>query len=224
MKVNDMMAGQDPAESDKIAAWLAARAGKLTGSRVADAMATLKDGRPAKSRADLIRDLLAERMTGYSVRHYVTDAMQWGLDQQTPAIEFYQFTTGNVVTPQDYCFYDHPTIDGFGATPDGLIGPDGCAEVKCPTTTTYIGWLLAGVIPEEYKPQMLAECACTGRKWCEFIAYDPRIKEEKRRLFVRRFTPSRDEITNIETIAKVFLEDVERAWEQLTTQLIAAPE
>jgi len=222
MKVNDMLAGHDPFEADKMAAWLAQRAGKLTASRMSDAMAILRDGRPAKARSDLIRDLLAERLTGLSVRHYVSDAMQWGLDHETEAKEVYQFTTGNVINPCG--FYDHPMIDNFGATPDGHISDEGNAEVKCPTTNKYVEWLLAGVVPEEHKPQMLAQMACTGRKWCEFIAFDPRIKEEKRRLFVRRFTPTRDEIANIETFAKVFLEDVERAWEQLTTQLIAAPE
>jgi hypothetical protein len=59
-------------------------------------------------------------------------------------------------------FVDHPKIEFCGASPDGLVD-DGLVEIKCPNTTTHIGWVLAGVVPEEHKPQMILQCACTGR-------------------------------------------------------------
>lgn len=202
-------------EGDELAAWLRARAGKLTASRMKDAVAVLKSGAPAKARSDLIRDLLAERMTGDSVRHYVNDAMQWGLDNEDEAKAVYAAETGRVIGAAG--FYDHPRIDGFGCTPDGLLRPDGLAEIKCPTTPTFVEWRMGGAVPEEHKPQMLAQLACTGRKWCEFVAYDPRIKDEASRLFVRRFTPMPEEIEAIEAAAESFLAELERAWEVLTT-------
>lgn len=195
------------------AQWLAARAGKLTASRMKDAMATLKDGRPAKARADLMRDLLAERLTGLSVRHYVSDAMQWGLETEDDAKREYETETGSIIRPCG--FYDHPTIDMFGATPDGLLD-DGLIEVKCPTTPTFVEWLRAGTIPTEHEPQMLAQCAVTGRKWVEFVAFDPRIQSARLRLFVRRFEPPQSEIERIEEIASAFLAELEKAWELLT--------
>ena len=210
-----MVAGHDPLEADQKAAWLAARAGKLTASRMGDALAVLKTGKPAKARADLIRDLLAERMTGYSVPHFVNPAMQHGLDTEPVAKAVYTFETGNIIKPCG--FYDHPAIDNFGATPDGLISFDGLVEIKCPTTGTFVEWIMAGVVPEEHTPQMLAQLACTGRKWVEFIAYDPRIKDERKRLFVRRFEPDIEQIMAVEDAARAFLAEVDSAWEVLNT-------
>lgn len=202
-------------EGGELASFLAARAGKLTASRMKDALAKLKNGSPAKARTDLIRDILAERLTGSSVRHYVNDAMKWGIETEDEAKEVYEATTGIFIAPAG--FYDHPRIDNFGATPDGLLVPDGLIEIKCPTTQTFIEWRIAGIVPEEHRPQMLAQLACTGRKWCEFVAFDPRIKDEAQRLFVRRFAPEPEEIAAIEAEAEKFLAEVEAAWEVLTT-------
>lgn len=204
-----------PLEGDELAAWLRARSGKLTASRMKDAVAVLKNGSPAKARSDLIRDLLAERLTGDSVRHYVSDAMQHGLDAEAEAKEVYEATTGVFIGAAG--FYDHPKIDGFGATPDGLLRPDGLIEVKCPTTPKFVEWRMDGVVPDEHKPQMLAQCACTGRKWVEFVAYDPRVRDEAARLFVRRFIPTAEEIAACEAAAEKFLAELEAAWEILTT-------
>ena len=77
---------------------------------------------------------------------------------------------------------------------------------------------MAGVVPEEHKPQMAVQLLCTGRKWVEFVAYDPRIKDPKRRLFVRRFEPSPDYLAKVEEAAITFLAEVDALWEQLTTK------
>jgi hypothetical protein len=50
---------------------------------------------------------------------------------------------------------------------------------------------------------MLAQLACSGKKWCGFVAYDPRVKEERHRLFMRRFEPTTDEIMEVEDAAHV---------------------
>jgi hypothetical protein len=187
-------------EGDELALFLSARCGKLTGSKVKDAIAIGKNGQPLQSRANLIRDILAERLTGSSVRHYVNAAMEWGLEWEEPAKSQYEAFTGCFITPCGV--YDHPRIDMFCATPDGLLGADGLIEV--------------GKVPEEHKPQMLAQLACTGRKFVEFVAYDPRVKKMSP-LFIRRFEPIAAEIADIEAKAEAFLAEVDKAWEILTT-------
>jgi hypothetical protein len=201
-------------DSDQLAAWLASRAGKLTASRMRDALAVLKNGQPAKARADLIRDLLAERLTGASIRHYVTPAMQFGLDYEDEAKSAYEAHTGDFIVACG--FYDHPTIDNFGASPDGLLGSDGLIEIKVPNSGTWVEYVMGGVVPEEHKPQMLAQMACTGRRWCEFVAFDPRVKKRSP-LFIRRFEPGPEDVARIEASAELFLREVDAAWEQLTT-------
>lgn len=193
-------------DGDELAAWLSHRAGKLTASRMRDAMDFLKSGAPSAKRTQLMRELLAERLTGESVRHFVTDAMQWGLEREADAIAAYEAETGEFVTPAG--FYDHPRIEYCGATPDGLL-PGGLIETKAPTTPTFVEWTMAGVVPEEHKPQMTLQIACTGRAWCEFVAYDPRIRDASRRLFIRRFEPTADEIAVVEEAAVQFLNELE---------------
>jgi len=201
-------------EGDELAAWLSHRAGKLTASRMRDAMDFLKNGQPSAKRSQLMRELLAERLTGDSVRHYVTDAMQHGIETEADALAAYEAETGVFVLPSG--FYDHPRIDCFGATPDGLLPDGGLIEAKCPTTATFVDWTMAGVVPEEHKPQMCAQIACSGRAWCEFVAYDPRIKNPAKRLFIRRYEPSAEEVEKVEAAAEAFLAELDRAFESFT--------
>jgi hypothetical protein len=92
---------------------------------------------------------------------------------------------------------------------------EGLIEIKCPTTATYLNWILAGVVPEEHKPQLALQCACTARPWVDFVAYDPRMPEAQR-LFVRRYTPTAEEIAEVEAEAVKFLQEVEEMFDQLT--------
>jgi putative phage-type endonuclease len=193
--------------------WLRARIGCLTASRFADATARTKSGWSA-SRAKLLKELLAERLTDSAATHYVSDAMQWGIDHEHEAWMAYEEHTGTLVDTAG--LFLHPTIPHCGATPDRLIGVDGVGESKCPTTTTHITWLMNKTVPEEYRPQMLLQLACTKRKWCEFISFDPRMPP-KQRLFVRRFSPSADEIATAEQEAKDFLAELEQMFEIITT-------
>ena len=196
------------------AAWLSARCGKLTASRMADAMKFRRDGKPSAERDRLLRELLAERVTGQSMPHVVTEAMEWGLENEDAAVDAFVEMTGRDVRLSR--FYEHPTIPDFGATPDRELD-DGLLEIKCPTTARYLEWVLAGVVPDEHKPQMLAQLACSGKRWCGFIAYDPRVKDERRRLFLRKYEPSAEEIAAVETAARTFLADLDAMFEQFTT-------
>lgn len=185
--------------------WTAARRGLLTASRIADALATLKTGKPAESRKKLAYELLAERMTGFAVTHFVTAPMQHGIDNQPGAIAEYEDATGNIVGPE--VFVLHPEIDWAGATPDGTVGMDGLVEVKCPTTPKHLMWLTAGEVPDEHRLQMVFQLACTRREWVDFVSFDPRVKG-KARLFIRRFVPEVGEIEKVEEGARQFLDEL----------------
>lgn len=193
-------------------AWLNQRVGRLTASRMADAMAFLKNGKPAADRVNLMRELLAERLTGDAVPHYVNDAMRWGIEQEPQAKEEYETLTGNLLTPCG--FIEHPTIEMFGASPDSLLEHDAVFEAKCPSTTTHITWLLAGDVPDQHKPQILAQLACSRRTRAVFMSYDPRIPGAKR-LFIREWEPKREEIEAVEAAAQAFLAELDDLFMQL---------
>lgn len=193
-------------------AWLAQRVGKLTASRMADAMAVLKNGKPAAPRTALLKELLAERLTGIAISHAVTPAMKFGIENEPIAKAEYEEETGEILIPCG--FFDHPTIENFGATPDTLRSTDGICEIKCPNTSTHIEWLLANGVPEQHRPQILAQLACTQRRHALFISFDPRIPGNKR-MFVKEWTPEPEEIAAVESAARDFLAELDRMWEIL---------
>ena len=194
------------------AQWIMSRKGCLTGSRMAAALSFRKDGKESAERAKLKIELLAERMTDIAVDHYVSPAMQWGLDWEPHAIEAYEAATGNIVQRAGYI--PHPNIEYFGATPDGLINSDGVFEAKCPTTPTHLTWILAGVVPAEYKPQMIVECLVSRRRFCDFVSFDPRMPAQ-RRLFYRRYEPTPVEFAEIESAAVKFLLELDAMFTQI---------
>lgn len=164
--------------------WFAARLGKVTASKLNDVMATLKSGGEAATRKNYRAQLIAERLTGAKMESFTNSAMQWGTDNEPIARAMYEIKTGNDVTQVG--IIDHPSIAMTAASPDGLIGDDGLIEIKCPNTATHIDYLLAGVAPSDYHNQMLWQMECTGRKWCDFVSFDPRLPEDLQ-LFIIRF-------------------------------------
>lgn len=195
-------------------AWVRARIGYLTASRMVDALDFRKDGKPSAARVKLMHDLVAERLCDAATDHYVTPAMQWGLDHEAEACERYEAISGNILLPAG--FIEHHAIQMLGCTPDRLLDNDGLVEVKCPTTQKFIMWRAAGVVPEEHIPQMLIQLACTRRRYVDFVAFDPRIKDHRLQLFCRRFEPSAEQIAEIEAKALAFLAEVDAMFDQLT--------
>jgi hypothetical protein len=200
--------------------WIKSRLGCLTASNMWKVLETSKrDGKPLKARMDYAMELVAERMTDSAVDHFLTNDMQWGLDHEQEAKDAYVQVSGNELDGAGFVL--HPRIEFFGASPDGFIDHDGLAEFKCPRTTTHIAWMLAGVVPEQHRPQMLAQLACTGRRFCDFVSFDPRCPP-RQRIFIRRFTPTPEQIIAIEEAACGFLAEVEEMFERVTTTEIAA--
>lgn len=191
--------------------WFAARCGCLTGSRVADALAvSAKTGKPLKARSDLIEELVAERLTGNCVEHFQSSAMQWGTACEEAARDAYEAETG---LPVDLVgFMHHPTIEWLGASPDGLVGNDGLVEIKCPTSVTHVRRLMNPMLGvEQYRYQMMLELACTGRRWCDLVDYDPRFKDPLQQILIVRFEPKPGEIEEFLGRCQDFLDEVETA-------------
>ena len=131
------------------------------------------------------------------------------MDHEDEARTRYEDETGELVDLVG--FIPHPSIEMFGASPDGFVGTDGLLEIKCPNTVTQIRRVKAGVVPEEYKAQMQVQLLCTGRKWVDFVSYDPRIQGDYERFqfFVIRYEPTKEELKDTERKCIEFLEEVE---------------
>ena len=160
--------------------WFAARLGKVTASRVADVIAKTKTGYGA-SRANYMADLVVERLTGQKASSFSNAAMEWGTEQEPNAKAAYAAKTGILV--EDVGFIDHPTVAMSGASPDGLA-EDGLVEIKCPNTATHLEYIFDGKPPQKYVTQIQWQMACTGKPWCDFVSYDPRLPERLQLLVV----------------------------------------
>lgn len=192
--------------------WFAARLGKATASRIADIMAQTKTG-PGAARKNYAAELVAERLTGTAAERFTNAAMQWGTDREPQARASYTLTTFNNV--DEVGFIDHPTIAMSGASPDGTVGSSGLVEIKCPNTATHIETLLGGKPDGKYVKQVMWQMACTGRQWCDFVSFDPRLPDDMQ-LFIQRIPRDDAVIAEIEDAVRGFLADVDATVESLT--------
>ena len=183
--------------------WFEARMGCVTASRTADVMAKTKSGYAA-SRANYMAELICERLTCERQGGFSSAAMQWGTETEPQARMAYEIITGATVVETGFVL--HPEIAGFGASPDGLIGDDGLIEIKCPNTATHIDTLLADKVPTKYIIQMHVQMLCTGRAWCDFVSFDPRLPIDLH-MFIKRVERDNKLAEEIVTEVQSFLAD-----------------
>jgi putative phage-type endonuclease len=184
--------------------WYAARCGKVTASRFRDAMATLKNGQPAQAQRDYLTELVVERLTGQPVQKFTTAAMLWGTEQEPAARAAYERVTG--ISVEETGFVAHDTLLA-GCSPDGLVDWDGLVEIKCPyNSAVHIETLLHGM-PADHIPQVQGPMWITGRQWCDFVSYDPRMPEPLQ-LHVQRIQRDPSFIADLEARITSFLQQV----------------
>jgi putative phage-type endonuclease len=185
--------------------WFAARLGKVTASRVADIIAKTKTGY-STSRENYMAQLICERMTNTQAESFTNSAMQWGTETEPLARAAYEAAKDVLV--DEVGLIDHPYVQRSGASPDGLVGDDGVLEIKCPNTATHFDTLLKGEMPSKYIPQVQWQMACTGRKWCDFVSFDPRV-DDGLKLFVVRIQRDSEYIKMLEDEVIKFLRELE---------------
>jgi len=192
--------------------WLQARIGKCTGSRFHDACSFTRSGSESANRRNYKYQIIAERLTGQQQDFYSNRAMEWGTATEDSARLAYEFSTGNDV--EQVGMLVHPELADVGFSPDGLVGDDGAIEIKCPETATHIQTLTSGKIPAKYMEQVLGVMWVTGRKWCDFISYDPRLPEDLQIITVR-LDRDAEQIAELDENIREFLADVDKEYEQV---------
>lgn len=195
--------------------WFAARLGNVTASRVADVIAKTKSGYSA-SRENYMAQLICERMTGTVAESYTNAAMQWGTETEPLARAAYESKADVLVDQVGYV--QHPSIENAGASPDGLVGLFGLLEIKCPNTATHIDTLINEQVPSKYITQMQWQMACTGRVWCDFVSFDPRLPNGLQ-LFVKRVEFDAEYVSMLEEEVKKFLSELDTKISKLTERM-----
>lgn len=110
-----------------------------------------------------------------------------GKELEAIARTLYVRMTGFSVTEVGLCVHESSTfgndgspLDGFGASPDGLIPGDDDRwrhglEAKAPTPEKLLEWIDGGILPEEHAAQVHMSMAVTGLREWHFIAYCPEM-------------------------------------------------
>ena len=194
---------------DKEAEWKTQRCGCLTASRAVDVCKRGAKGNKLQGYNDYLNELLAERLTGEVVEIKTTLSMQWGIDHEDEAAQAYEIKTGRIVTGDGKTFIRHPAVQGLGASPDRFVGEDGLVEIKCPNCCTHLDRLISNEIPEMYKWQIKVQLLCTGRRWCDFVDYDPRFRAKNLELLVIHYEPTQEELEETLNRCKEFLRDLD---------------
>lgn len=192
--------------------WLAARAGRLTGSRAADMLATIKTGEAA-ARRDYRVQLVTERLTGRPQEDgFVSADMRWGTEQEPFARMAYEAQTGVIVRETGFLALDDYMA---GCSLDGDVQNfTGIVEFKCPKSATHISYIDGGKLPSKYEPQVTHNLWVTGAQWCDFVSFDPRMPANLQ-LFVIRVLRANVDIDGYEKSALAFLSEVDALEQRL---------
>jgi hypothetical protein len=167
-------------------------------------------GKPSTQAEVYLNLLLSELMTGepggpdLSDNHWV----QRGSELEPEARTWYEFETGNDVEQVGFVM-----ADGYGCSPDGLVGEDGLLEIKCPAPQTQVAYLLGGAMPGDYKAQVQGQIWVCERDWCDFCSYHPGMPP-----FMIRVERDEPYIKALSDRMEWFLEELERRKEKLRSE------
>ena len=179
--------------------------GKVGASRLADVMAEGRGGKPSATRANYMYELLTARLTGEYQQTYQSPEMLRGIELEAEARRKYEIVTFNEV--KQVGWIAHPEIDMCGCSPDGLVDDDGLIEIKVPNTKTHLETVLHGKIDRSYMLQMQWQMECSGRDWCDFVSYDPRLPENIQ-IYIIRVDKKQEVIDSIKTAVQAFLSEL----------------
>ena len=178
--------------------WFAIRLGKATSSNFAKVLAKGQ----GKTRKAYMLKLAAERLTGEIQDSYSNSNMDWGSEHEGEARRHYETIRGMSVEQVGFVEFD----DDVGCSPDGLIGDDGLLEIKCPNTTTHMEYIIADKLPTTYKAQVQGQLWVTGREWCDFVSFDPRMDSNK--MFCVRVERDQNYIDNLQYEVEKFVKEL----------------
>ncbi len=147
--------------------WLAARRGKITGTRLKDIIVKRGTGRKIG-----FYELIAERL---GVPADDENAMERGKRLESEAMERFIKETGKKVDTS-LVMWQRDDNESIAISPDGFIGKTEAVEVKCLASARHIEALLTNEVPTDYEYQVLQYFIVNDKlKTLHLVFYDPRI-------------------------------------------------
>lgn len=192
--------------------WFQARSGVITASMFSECRRRLKSGPNAgdftSAAHDYAFDLAMERATGewQDKDQYDSYAMRRGRLLEPEARLAYEERYSVLVDVTGFALLDNGL---FGASLDGLVGENGSVEIKCFTESRKVREIILNVSHEDVDDQAQGGMWITGRHWCDFILYCPRMASKGLDLNVIHIERDPEYIAELERDMLVFNELVE---------------
>ncbi len=149
--------------------WYQARCGVPTASEF-DKIIT-SEGKPSKQRTKYMYKLVGEKLGALPEEGYTNAAMQRGIELESSARDMYSRDVKPVVEC-GFCLHD----EGYGCSPDGLVEENGQVEIKCPSLSVHVEYLIKKELPVEYFQQTQGQLLVTEREYNDFISHYPGLR------------------------------------------------
>lgn len=150
-------------------AWLQARSGVPTASEFDQILTDKLEPRTGQMPKTFLARKVAEAWLNGPLPGFNTIEMEMGHTLEAEAIPWFEFEYSLKVNRVPFITTDDNRV---GCSPDGLIEGRGGLEIKCPQPHTHVGYIMAGVLPECYAPQVYGSMYVTGFKHWDFISYN----------------------------------------------------
>lgn len=156
-------------------------------------------GNNGKGLESLCWEVLAEKYSSADKEQYLNKHLERGVELEPQARDLYELETGNKV--EEVGFVTNESISKVGGcSPDGLVNEDGNLEIKCFDDTKHFKMIVEKKekgefeIESQYIWQVQMQMLFTGRKWTDFVAYNPNYKES---LLITRILPDEEKQNKI---------------------------
>ena len=177
--------------------WHRMRAGKIKAS----VCAALEGKHPYMKPADLVRQEV-RALAGAESEFKMVPAVAHGQMMEDHARIFLEDLQGYTV--EETGLVVHPKYDFIAASPDGLVGLDGCVEIKCPfpqyTKTPYS---IFAPKRSMYLMQVYMQMEVLDAEWCDFICYLAKNETAEPQYTLERVPRKEDFLT--ELLSRKFL-------------------
>ena len=188
--------------------WFEIRRGKITSSEIHKIMGK-------SDLSDTAKTYLLERVSELFGAASVTPgnaATEWGTKWEPVAVEYYAERMNTPVEAASFIVVS----EHYGGSPDGIVQPKGIIEVKCPHNSANHfkhGLIKSDEDFKKKKPDYYYQCMsnmiCANADWCDFISFDPRVKDDYV-MFVYRLHRNEDEIKNMMDRVKMAVEHMKQ--------------
>lgn len=145
-------------------------------------------GNQGKGLETLVWSKLAEKYSQAPRDTYSNKDLERGKELEPIARDMYELETGNKT--EIIGFITNESISKVGgASPDGF-SEDGLVEIKCFEDKKHFQMIVNGLeIESQYMWQMQMQMLFTGRRWCDFVAYNPNFTKS---LLIKRVEENKE--------------------------------